>query len=372
MTWRATEPYVDLPRLPPTAEIETRAILRATINARSALAALNQAVRSIPNPAVLLNNLPLLEAQASSEIENIVTTTDELFRYASVDDAAASPQTRETLRYRSAMFAGIQSIGSRPLSTTTAIEVCSTILGHDTAIRDRPGTYIGNPLTQAAIYTPPSGRDVLADLLSNWERFLHDHGELDPLIVMAVAHYQFEAIHPFSDGNGRTGRVLNVLSLVESGLIRSPVLYLSRYFIRNRDDYYRLLLEVTRSGDWESWIQFVLAGVWETSTWTLAKIDALHAEQERMREAIRDIIKGGANADLLDVLFENPYSRIKDVVQRCQVSRPTAVKWLDGLVTRGALREQRLGRERLFLNTRFIELLRRDEPSSVDATSTLF
>lgn len=355
--WKATEPYNDL-NPPPTSTLETREVLKATTEARAALASLDQALKSIPNPGVLIGTIPLLEAQASSEIENIFTTTDELFRYASDADGSATPGTKETLRYRSALYKGSELVKRRPITAATAIEICTELRGIEARVRDLPGTYIGNPATGEVRYTPPDGRSLITQKLSDWEQFTHEPNELDPLVVMAAAHYQFEAIHPFADGNGRTGRILNVLHLLEAGLLQEPVLYLSRYIIQNKTEYYRRLLDVTAKQDWESWILFMLKAVEDTSKHTLEMIDGIQDAQNEFREAMRDVTTAGANADLLDTLFEQPYSRIGTVVERCQVSRPTATKWLRELAASGLLEEIKAGRERLFINNRMLSILR--------------
>ena len=372
MTWSAGEPYNDLPPLPPAVDVETRDVLKATIEARAALAALDQAARRITNPAVLINSIPLLEAQASSEIENIVTTTDELFRYAQDETAATNPATKETLHYRSALFAGVQLIRERPLSVTTATQVCATVKNREMPIRRLPGTFIGNPVTKAAIYTPPVGEERIRAKLSEWERFIHAREGIDPLVVMALAHYQFEAIHPFEDGNGRTGRILNVLMLMSAGLIEQPILYLSRFIIENKDEYYRLLLAVTRDAAWTDWVRFVLEGIRQTAVSTVIKIDQIQALQDRTLVTVREVA-GGANADLLAVLFEQPYCRISNVIERCGVSRPTATKWLNDLVGAGVLVDVRRGRERIFINTQLFDLLlRSDSVVASEAEPTLF
>jgi Fic family protein len=227
--WRPDRPWNDLPRLPPRVELEPKAVLKQCVTARAALAELKQAAELIPNPAMLVNTLPTLEARASSEIENIVTTADKLFQHARAE-GSADPATREALRYRAALLEGVRALGKRPLSTRIAEAICTQIKGAETTVRKVPGT----ALTRAsgeAVYTPPEGEALLRELLANWERFLHADDALDPLVRMAVAHYQFEAIHPFTDGNGRTGRVLNSLFLVEQGLLPLPILYLSRYII---------------------------------------------------------------------------------------------------------------------------------------------
>ena len=224
-------------------------------------------------------------------------------------------------------------------------------------VRKLPGTSIGNPATDEAIYTPPTGERVILDKLAEWENFIHSPGDLDPLVVMALAHYQFEAIHPFADGNGRTGRILNLLLLINAGLIQQPILYMSRYIIQHKNDYYRLLLDVTQNGSWEEWTLFMLEGLRDTAHSTINKIDAINALQATTLQSIRTVTTSGANADLLAVLFEQPYCRIANVIQRCGVSRPTATGWLNSLANAGVLLDVKVGRERLFINTAFVDLL---------------
>ena len=283
--WRPEEPFNALPLLPPATELETRAVLKHCISARAALAELKQAAELIPNQGVLINTLPLLEAQASSEIENILTTTDRLFLYRDGDDAA-DVSTKEALRYTRALLEGFQTLRERPLVTTTAEDICSLIKGREMRVRTIPGTALARS-TGEIVYTPPVGEDLLRSLLANWERFLHQTTEIDPLVRMAVAHYQFEAIHPFTDGNGRTGRVLNSLFFVSEGLLTLPILYLSRYIIQHKADYYRLLREVTRTDAWEEWVIFMLQGVHETASWTVAKIAAIRRLQAITGEYVR-------------------------------------------------------------------------------------
>lgn len=360
----------DLSRLPPSAEIESKKILRACIKARSALAAMDQATRRIPNPAVLINTLPLLEAADSSRIENIVTTTDELFRHASSDLVSSDPATREALRYRTALNEGFQSLSTRPLSTATAITVCRTIKGVDMEIRRVPGTQIVRQDTGVAVYTPPVGEAALRDLLSNWERFLHHTSDIDPLIRMAVGHYQFEAIHPFNDGNGRTGRILNLLFLVDAGILHLPVLYLSRYIIEHKADYYRLLIEVTRSGGWEPWILFMLDAVQDTAEWTLEKVNAIDDLQRATIEHVRNELPRVYRYELVELLFNQPYCRINHVVDAGIAGRQAAARLLSKLAAIGVLEEQRLnGRERLFINTRLMLLLTSDSQEFAEFNS---
>lgn len=352
-------PYNDLPLLPPAAELETKALLKACIQAHKALASLRQATGHLPNPSVLINTIPLLEAQASSEIENIVTTADELFRF--VDhEAAATPATREALRYRSALQEGFQSLRDRPLSTTTAEVVCSRIKNAQMQVRRVPGTALANQQTGKVIYTPPVGETLLREKLANWERFIHEERDVDPLIRMAVAHYQFEAIHPFTDGNGRTGRVLNLLMLVEQDLLDRPVLYLSRYTIERKAEYYRLLLGVTVDGAWADWIAYMLDAVADTARWTGAKIDAIRGLHEQACEWIRAQRPKTYSREMVDVLFSQPYTRIQNIVDAGIAKRETAARYLRDLVEIGVLEEQRMGKEKLFLHPAYLRLLSDD------------
>ena len=360
--WQPDRPYNELPAPPGGDELETRRVLKAAIGANTALGQLDQAVVSIPNPTVLINSLPVLEAQASSEIENIVTTTDELFRHLD-DEAGADLATRETLRYRTALRVGFEMINERGLTAATASAICSIIKGHEMKVRAVPGTRIGNPVSGDVTYSPPDGRDVLLEKLSTWERFIHADDGLDPLIRMAAAHYQFEAIHPFSDGNGRTGRILNVLMLVEAGLLRLPVLYLSRYIIDTKNDYYRLLLAVTAESAWEEWVLYILTGIEQTSRHTLRKVAAIRALQDDFSRRARAITRGGADSEFQSVLFEQPYCRITTVMNRCNVSRPTATSWLNALADNGMVQNVKIGRDRLFINREFLQLLVRREPA---------
>lgn len=358
--WRPDHPYNELPPPPRAEALETLPVLKAAIGANRALGQLDQAAVSIPNPTVLINALPVLEAQASSEIENVVTTADELFRHLD-DDGGADPATRETLRYRTALRVGFELTEERGVTATTAAAICSTIKGREMKIRAVPGTRIVNPTTQEVIYSPPEGRHVVTEKLDTWEKFVHSEDKLDPLVRMAAAHYQFEAIHPFSDGNGRTGRILNVLMLVEAELLRLPVLYLSRYIIDTKNDYYRLLLAVTVEDAWEEWVLYILAGIEQTSRSTLRKIEAIRALQEDFKHRARLASKGGADAEFLSVLFEQPYCRINTVVDRCGVSRPTATARLGALADAGMLQDVKIGRDRLFINREFLRVLVRPE-----------
>jgi Fic family protein len=359
-TWSADQPFNGLPPLPPAIELETRPVLKQCVLARSALAALKQAAALIPNQTMLSNTLPLLEAKDSSEIENIVTTADRLFQFAQGGDAGADPATKEALRYRTALYAGFKSLAIRPLSTATAVEICQTIKAADIDVRRVPGTKLAHANSGAVVYTPPDGESRLRDLLANWERFLHEQRDLDPLVRMAAGHYQFEAIHPFSDGNGRTGRVLNILFLIQEDLLSLPILYLSRYIIKNKADYYRLLLDVTRKQAWEPWLLYMLRAVEETANWTTAKIAAIRALSEVTAAHVRARLPKIYSRELVDVIFEQPYCRIANLIDKDVAQRQAASRYLKALVDVGVLREVHAGKERLFIHPRLLRLLADD------------
>lgn len=357
-TFDPNSPFNELPPLPPAQELETARVLKAVIEARTALAALNTACRLIPNPDIITSTIPLREAQASTEIENIVTTNDELFRAEWNVDPTPNPATKEALRYRDALRHGLKLLNSRPVSEKLAVEVCSVLQGQQAVLRSMPGTYIGDPSKNTRLYTPPEGAEVIQQHLGAWERFLYsDHG-LDPLVLMAVAHYQFEAIHPFYDGNGRTGRILNILLLIQEGVLDLPVLYLSGHIVDMKSDYYRLLRAVTAEGAWEDWILFMVKAVSASAQSTFSLIDAVSNLQSQTTERVRSLGVSPA-AGLTELLFIQPYVRIADVVERGLAKRQTAAMWLNQLVSAGLLEEQRVGRSKVFLNTAALEILTR-------------
>ncbi|HNP64962.1 MAG TPA: Fic family protein [Woeseiaceae bacterium] len=356
------EPYNDLPLLPPpTALVENTDILKRCITARVALAELKQAAELIPNSAVLVNALPLLEARASSEIENIVTTTDKLFEFADIAEDRADAATKEALRYRTALYEGTKMVQRRMLTTDMAIQICSTVKGVELDIRSEPGTTLTSRLTGETIYTPPVGQRLLISKLDNWADFMHSSVDIDPLVRMAIQHYQFEAIHPFSDGNGRTGRILNILFLVELGLLDSPILYLSRYIIQNKAAYYRLLQKVTSEQAWEPWIYFILDGVEETCTWTTDKIKSIRELMEHTGQYVQKRLPKIYSWELVELLFKQPYCRIGNIVDSGIAKRQTASVYLKQLCDLGVLREIKSGRENIFVHPKYIELLTGEE-----------
>jgi len=357
--WNPDEPYQGLPALPPVEETETKAVLRSCITARAALAELKQTVELIPNPGILINTLPLLEARASSEIENIVTTTDRLFEYLK-SETNADPATKEALRYSRALFHGSQTLDEHPLNTRTAETICSDVKGVQMTVRRVPGTALTNQNRGEVVYTPPVGEALLREKLANWERYLHSDVEIDPLIRLAVGHYQFEAIHPFTDGNGRTGRIINSLFLIQQGLLKMPVLYLSRYILRERNEYNRLLLQVTRSREWQPWILFMLQGMEETAHWTTEKIAAIRALTNETKRYIQDMLPKIYSYELVDTIFELPYCRISNLVERGIAKRQTASIYLKELERIGVLVEYPTAKEKLFVHPKLMHLLTQD------------
>jgi len=363
MAFAPDKPYNHLPLLPPTADLETRPVLKAAVSATRALAELKGAGELIPNQSVLINTIPLLEARVSSEIEQIVTTTDNLFQLASKEHAEGDPATKEALRYRTALLQGFNAILERPISTRTAVDICRTIRGLKIDIRKVPGTKIGNPATGEIVYTPPEGEDLIRNKLANLEEFIHADDDLDPLVRMAVMHYQFEAIHPFTDGNGRTGRILNILFLVQQGLLEIPVLYLSRYILQNKSRYYDLMLQVTDKQHWQEWNLFMLSAVEETARWTSQKIHAIRDLLFHTSEFVRARLPKIYTRELVELIFTQPYCRIANMVDAGIAKRQTASVYLKEMVNIGVLREQTKGRDKLFLHPKFLKLLAEDDNS---------
>jgi Fic family protein len=358
MAYRNNEPYNDLPMLPPAAALETTRVLRRAITASRALAELKGAGHRIPNQAILINAIPLQEARLSSEIENIVTTQDALFRAAVEAPERADPQTREVLRYRTALRHGYDALSTRRIDIDLILEVCAILRDGPALLRDQEPILIEDVAARRAVYTPPRNRARLVALLQNLVDFLADSEGLDPLIKMAVAHYQFEAIHPFVDGNGRTGRILNLLILLQAGLLEIPVLYLSRYIIQNKQEYYHRLRAVTEEADWEGCLLYMLAAVEETSRWTTARITAIRelfdATLLRCREQLPARVY---SKELVELIFVQPYVKIRFLVDAGIAERKTASDYLQALEQIGVLEGERHGREIIYRHPALLEVL---------------
>jgi len=351
------QPYNELPLLPPAAELETRAVLKKCVTARTALAELRLAGHLIPDQSVLTNSIPLLEAKDSSEIENIATTSDALFREASLGASDATPETKEAARYRTALHHGFQALQSRPLSTRLATEICQIVTGKEYGVRrGLPRTTLQDRRTGEVYYTPPEGEALLRDLLANWEKFANAKTEIDPLVRMAVLHYQFEAIHPFRDGNGRTGRILNILGLIQDGLLDLPTLYLSRYILANRAAYFRLLGRVTTHQEWEPWILYMLDAIETTSLWTTRKTTAVKALMEETSSYVWAAAPKLPHAVVV-LIFKQPYVRIANIVESKIVGREAASKYLKELVGLGVLEQEKRGRDKIFLHRKYLDVL---------------
>lgn len=349
MPFERTQPYNDLPLLPPAAELESRVVLKQAIKANRVLANLRGLAAQIPNQGVLISSIVLQEARLSSEIENIVTTNDELYRADADPEGKADPHTKEVLRYREALYHGFRTMKDRPLMTNLFIEIVQLIKQTGLSIRAIPGTALKNEAGEV-VYTPPVGEGVIRDKLSNLEQFIHADDDLDPLVKMAVMHYQFEAIHPFPDGNGRTGRILNLLYLVDKGLLDIPVLFLSRYIIANRPGYYEGLRRVTEEQDWENWILFMLRAIETTAQQTFDQVQRIRVLMENVLEQVQAEAPTIYSKDLIEVIFRHPYTKIQFLVDAGIAKRQTASGYLQSLAGLGILREQKHGREKYYIN----------------------
>jgi Fic family protein len=355
------KPNNDLPFLPPDRKkIETVAILRQLVKSSIALAELKGLASTLPNPNILLNAVILKEATASSAIENVITTQDKLYQALSAKGIEPDPATKEVLRYREAALDGFKFIRQKGFLNTNAIIAIQKILEENNAgIRKLPGTALRNAVTKKVIYTPPDNYDTILALMKNLESYLNEQDDISPLIKMAIQHYQFESIHPFYDGNARTGRIINILHIVLNGLLEQPILYLSDYIIGNKADYYRLLQEVRTKGNWEEWILYMLTGVEVTSRDTIAQIKSI----QKLLIETQEIVKGQSpksyDKELIEILFEHPYCKTEILIDRLKVSRITASKYLKQLAAIGILEPKQVWKETLYINSRLFSLLKK-------------
>ncbi|MDE0151872.1 MAG: Fic family protein [Bdellovibrionales bacterium] len=343
------KPYNNLPKLPPKLKITSEIGLKCS-DARAALAELKGAINIIPNPAVLINTIPLLETHSSNQIENVVTTQDNLFRFSALD-RLADPATKEALRYRTALR---RTVG-KPISISLMEEICSIIKNKDINLRSK-ALRIANERKET-VYIPPDDKKVIHQLLTNWIKFA-DNSNIDPLVQMAVLHYQFEAIHPFPDGNGRTGRILNLLFLVQKKLLDLPILYLSRYILENRTEYYTLLKQVTEQKNWSAWVLYMLSAVKQTSVWTLHHIQSVKKLMDHTKKYIKETLNAPHYRGLLlEVLFTYPYCRSYNLQELGIKSPITSRKYLRQLVDLGILKEEKVGKELVFIHEKYLKLL---------------
>lgn len=350
-------PYNNLPLLPPKSNLETTTVLKKTITASRALANLNGAIINLPNPQLFIDTIHLQEAKASSEIENIITTNDELYKSIVADKKFDDPASKEVISYKNALWYGLKQLELRPFITTNlCIDIMQRIKGNTSGIRTTPGTTLSN-MKGEVIYTPPSGEDVIREKLSNMEVFINEGDELDPLIKMALMHYQFEAVHPFSDGNGRTGRVLLLLYLKMAKLLDVPAIYLSEYIIQNKAEYYMRLRRVTEEGDWEGWIMYMLDMIESTAQKGLYRLKKVTSLMGEMSYEIKANLPKVYSKELIEILFKLPYTKRQYLVDEGFGTPKTVGNYLMALESEGFLKSDKVGKEKLYLNYRLMEIL---------------
>ena len=348
-----------LPMLPPNTELETKAVLKQLARANRALAELKGYSDTIPNKHILINAIMINEAKDSSAIENIITTHDDLYKAMS-EASGASLAAKEVVSYRTALWQGYESVKVREMITTNMIiEIQGIIEKNRAGIRKLPGTVLRNERTGEIVYTPPAGEAEIRTLLSNLEKYINeDYNDVDPLIKLAVIHYQFESIHPFYDGNGRTGRIINVLYLVLKELLNSPILYLSSYIIKNKSAYYKLLQEVRTYGNWEEWIIYILTGIEETAEETLMLVKRINIEVEMMSAEIKEKLPKIYSKELIELLFYEFYTKTNYIENGLSITRKTAANYLSKLEKEGFLISEKIGKERIYQNKRLYDLVK--------------
>lgn len=352
-------PYNDLPLLPPQAEIENTIILKKTIAASRALSELKGAITNLPNPTLFIDTINLQEAQASSAIENIITTQDELFKASIAEKKNDNPATKEVMHYKDALWYGVEQINKRPiLSTNLFVALVQIIKENKSSIRNAPGTQLKNPITNTVVYSPPEGENIIRDKLKNLEDFIHAEDNIDPLVKMAIIHYQFEAIHPFFDGNGRTGRIILLLYLKMAGLLDLPALYLSNYIIQNKNKYYTYLRKVTEDGNWQDWIMYMLDMVEQTALKGRNQITEIEALMNDMGKKIQQQLPKIYSKDLMEELFRLPYTKRNQLEKAGLGNLKTVGNYLKELENQGFLISEQVGKEKLYLNFKLLEVLK--------------
>ena len=345
--------------LPLKKQIETQKVLKKAISSNRALANLNGVARIIPNSAILINSLVLQEAKDSSEIENIITTHDELYR-ANLDIESITNEAKEVQNYKEALLRGFSLVSdTKLLLKKHIIEIQEILEQNDAGIRKQAGTNLKNAQTGEVIYTPPQDYETIQELLTNLEIYINEPNDIDSLINMAIIHHQFESIHPFYDGNGRTGRIINILYLILKDLLDIPVLYLSRYIITHKADYYRLLQEVRTEDKWEEWILYILEAVEQTSLETIELINSISDLMIKIQDKISQELPKIYSKDLVEILFMHPYTKIDFLVDRLNITRKTASKYLNELENIGILENIQIKNSKFFINIELFNLLRK-------------
>lgn len=360
MDFNRNEPFNDLPNLPPDFDLNHPEILSNLVRASRHLGELKGLCMTLPDPNLLINTVVLQESRDSSAIENIVTTQDELFQ-AVADEETTNNAAKEVLSYRKAIYQGLEMMQGRQnlITTNMLVQIVQAIKENESDVRKTPGTALKNAITGAIIYTPPCCEDVIREKLESLESFINDDKDtrLDPLIKMALIHYQFESIHPFLDGNGRTGRILNVLYLVQQGLLPQPVLYLSSYINANKQVYYRLLREVTENDNWKDWVMFLLTSVRETAQSTSQKIRNILSLKAQLEEQVKEILGASYDHELVQLMFKVPYLKIDSIVNNQLAHRQTASTWLKKLESEEILLAKKIGKTNYYINWRLMEVL---------------
>ena len=345
--------------LPLRIQIETKKVLKKTIQANRALAKLNGTAKIIPNQNILINSLVLQEAKDSSEIENIITTHDELFR-AGLDIASVTNETKEVQHYREALLKGYALVEeSGLLLKRDIIAIQKELEQNDAGVRRQSGTVLRNMATGEVVFEPPQEYVVIEELLANLEQYINEPNDIDPLVNMAIIHYQFESIHPFYDGNGRTGRIVNILYLILKDLLDIPILYLSSYIIQNKADYYRLLQEVRTKNNWEEWVMYMLDGVEQTALATIELINDIHVLMNETKENIKSELPKIYSKDLVEILFMNPYTKIEFLVDGLGITRQTASKYLSRLEEIGIVSNTQIQNSKFYINNQLFDRLKK-------------
>ncbi|MDO9372788.1 MAG: Fic/DOC family N-terminal domain-containing protein [Bacteroidota bacterium] len=363
MIFNRNSPYNELPDLPPASFEETPELLRHLAKAARHLGELNGLCASLPDPQLLINTIVLQESRDSSAIENIVTTQDELYKAAN-EEGGASQAAKEVLSYREALYVGLDKMQAQKnlVLTNTMVEIVRTIKQNKAGIRTAPGTALKNAINGQVIYTPPCCEEVLREKLSALEQFINapENSALDPLVKMALIHYQFEAIHPFADGNGRTGRIVNALYLVQQELLVQPVLYLSSYIVKYKTEYYQLLRGVTEENNWHDWVMYILTALIETAQLTTKKIRSMLLLKEEVEKKMKEVLGASFSFDLLQLMFAQPYLKIEILEKKSIAHRQTASTWLKKMTNADIVRPNKMGRTTYYVNWKLMELLGED------------
>lgn len=350
---------MSLQNLPLLQNPETNKVLKKAISANRALANLNGVARIIPNSTILINSLALQEAKDSSEIENIITTHDELYR-ANLNIEDVSHEAKEVQNYKEALLSGFTLVkDTNLLLKKHIVEIQSILEKNDAGVRKQAGTNLKNAQTGEIIYTPPQDYETIQSLLTNLENYINEPNDIDPLVNMAIIHHQFESIHPFYDGNGRTGRIINILYLILKNILDIPVLYLSRYIITHKADYYRLLQEVRTEKNWEEWILYILEAVEQTSLETIDLINNISDLMLKTQEKIANSLPKIYSKDLVEILFMHPYTKIEFLIDKLNLHRDTASKYLKELEKIEILKPIKIGRSKYFINLELFDMLKK-------------